>query len=111
MKVFEEKAEQIHSDMNGGIVAVDPVTLTLIIKLLVEVIEMYRNCNKSEEKALTSMQSPNFIDRWRFRRLARKRVGDMADGVVTSSYKISKNLTLSDVNEMYATVPAIYYDK
>lgn len=105
MKVFEDKAKEINGDMNGDAAAIDPVTIAMIIKLIVEVIQMYRNCKKPQEEALTSMQSPNFINRWRFRRLAAKHLGDQAELAVASSYKVSKTLTLDDVNEMYATVP------
>lgn len=96
--------------MTGGTVALDQATITLIIQLLVEVIQLYQGCNKSQETAFVSMQKPNFFDRWRFRRLAKKRFGNDATVVVSSAYTIGKTLTLDDVYEMYATVPAIFFE-
>jgi hypothetical protein len=108
MSIFEDKAEQIHNEVTGGTVAFDPATVQLIAQLLIEVIQLYQDCRKPQEKVLTSMQSPNFFDRWRFRRLARKRLGNNANDIVEKSYVVGKTLTIEDVNEMYAAVPAIF---
>jgi hypothetical protein len=102
MSILQDKAEQIHNDITGGTVALDPATINLIIQLLIEVVKAYQDCNRSPEQALTSMQAPNFFDRWRFRRLARKHFDDYKP-VVNSAYYVGSTLELSEVQEMYAT--------
>lgn len=102
MNIFEEKAAQIYSDMNGGTVAMDPFLIGAIVDLLFETIELFKGCGRSEETVLVAMQDPNFIQRWRFRRLVRKH--NLPRTIIPSSQKVAKTFTINEVKEMYASV-------
>jgi hypothetical protein len=96
--IFEEKAALVMEEMPKS--AISPETLYLIVQLLIEVIKLYRDCKKSPQ-ALSSMRSPSFMDRWRFRKLAKVHFAGESSAVVEACYKMAKNLTLSDVDRMY----------
>lgn len=114
MSFLEEKATQIavgSKDDNMVEVAIDPITIMAIIGLIIEVVQMFRNCQKTPEDARVVMSSPNWLQLWKLRGMVRqelKKHGSNANPneVLKSILDQGKHLSVRDVATLYSEAAA-----
>jgi hypothetical protein len=109
MSLLEDKANLIAGDVKGDMptVVFDPMTIMAIISLIVQVVKLYQECKKTPTQAQEAMASPNWIHRWRLRRMTRQALSEnhsdeTVGAVVNSTLKQGKALTLDEVTQLYA---------
>ncbi len=108
MSLLEEKANLIAANARGEnpTVAVDPATIMAIISVIVQVVKLYRECQKTPSEAKTAMESPNWINRWRLRRIARQSLArshsdESVSSIVNGVLKQGKDVTVEEVSQLY----------
>lgn len=113
MGMIEDKANRIVDDTKSEMPTVffDPITIIAVIGLIVQLIRLYQSCKKKPEDAKTLMAAPNFIHRWRLRRmvraaLAKEHSEETVCAVSNSVLKQGKLLTVDEVHKLYQEVEA-----
>lgn len=114
MSLLEDKAMQIAGEAKGDKmveVAIDPVTIMAIISLIVEVVQMFKNCRKTPAEAKVTMSSPNWLQRWKLRGMVRqelKKQGSTDDPntVLNSVLNHGNSLSAQEVATLYAEADA-----
>lgn len=120
MSIIDQKAAEAASLMTRDnsdiphVVALDPLTLLAIGGFLINVIELFMSCRKSEDDGLYRMQNPGMMDRWAMRRLIKKRIKSMPKVYGASGSQLdlrmdmerairemAAGLTVNDVKQMY----------
>lgn len=113
MSLLEEKANIVAADARGEnpTVFVDPATIFAIISVITQVVKLYQSCQKTPEAAKTAMESPNLLQRWKLRRIARQELAkshsdEHVSSIVNGVLKQGKVLTPEEVAQLYKEVEA-----
>ena len=80
MAVLELAAQRVANTMVSEKVdkklALDPVTIQVIIEIIIDLITLYQNCRKTPQEALVEWKSLSLLERWKLRRVIKRRVDD-----------------------------------
>lgn len=114
MSVIQDKANLIASDMQSNenirSLVIDPMTISAVISLISDLVNMYIQCKKTPATAAASMRNPGVVERWRLHRSIRKHVDYpeahtlLANPLFNSTLKVASTVTDDDVGSMYQEV-------
>ena len=80
MSVIEEKANAVCGNMvkNGEdkVVMFNPLFIIAVISVLIEIVKLWKDCNKKPLEAVADARSPGILTRWAVRRAVRKHLDD-----------------------------------
>lgn len=104
MSLLEDKANKIVAEAKGEnpVVFVDPITILTVISVIVQIVKLYQSCKKTPEEVKKSMESPNWIERWRLKRIVRKSIKSNEDvnGIVNGILKQGKDITVEEIVQL-----------
>lgn len=110
MSFLEDKALEIAGRKSDGSieVAVDPVTIAAIISLIVEVFQLFKNCQKKPGEVKAVISSPSWLQRWWLRGRIRQEL--RSQGSNKNANEVLDNM-LSQAQSMSHTEVATLYEE
>lgn len=109
MRVVTSQAEQVcqHLSANEEVAQID---IVIIITIITAIIQLFMQCNRTEQSALDSMKNPGIFHRWMLRRVVNDALEDETKAytreVTAAVAAVGRTLTLSKVRNMFTEVRA-----
>lgn len=103
-----EVALLLNKESKDNKVSFDPATILVIIKILTEVIRLYKGCKANPDDVVKEWNNAGMIKRWKLRRLVSKNLDTntrkYSKEVYNSVLEYGKNLSTSRGLELYNSV-------
>lgn len=75
-EVANELANDLVKDGEDKVVLFDPMFIIAIIGIIINLVKLWKDCNKTPLNALADSKSPGLIGRWQLRRLIKHSLDD-----------------------------------
>jgi hypothetical protein len=106
MSLLDDKAKRMARQASlttGPENLIDPTTIDLALNIIVDVIKLYKACNKTSTQAAKEMQAPGFFARRRLWRLCKGKSSSRASAtdLYNSALLLGTETTPLEVHELY----------
>jgi hypothetical protein len=79
----------------------DPATIAVIATLIIQVVQLWRNCHKTPVEVVEASKNPTRLQKFKLRRMARQELGnsynEYGDSVVNAILEAGKEVTEEDI--------------